>query len=178
MKKSLVMTILFMGSFGMMLFAQPKSSTGDLEKTRATVARAIVEADSSNWLSILNYYTSDVQYSDPMVQIEGIGMVGAFLRRYFIISPDLVTTIENETCADGLYTATWTMTGTFLGGPHAVKGVTIIKFRGTEAKVYYHHKEYADEEIRAIVKDLADLFQCFREDFMSPADQAEALSKG
>jgi hypothetical protein len=40
-------------------------------------------------------------------------MVTQFLGRLYGSSPDLVTTIEDETLVGGVYSATWTMVGSF-----------------------------------------------------------------
>jgi len=58
-----------------------------------------------------------IQYQDPIVTVEGIGMMTEFLARLFGSTPDLVTTVEDEICIDDIYAATWTMVGQFNGVP-------------------------------------------------------------
>jgi hypothetical protein len=66
-----------------------------------------------------------------------------FLARLYGSSPDHVTTIEDETLVGGVYSATWTMTGTFNGMvPYEAKGISIIKFRPWSREVYYWRVYY------------------------------------
>jgi hypothetical protein len=73
-----------------------------LERERLAVGRALIEVQSTNWTQILPYYTADIEYQDPVVTIEGIDTMTEFLGRMFANSPDLVTTVEDEICADGV----------------------------------------------------------------------------
>ena len=89
----------------------------------------MLEVQNVDWTTLLPYYTDDIEYHDPIVDIYGIDMMTQFLGRLFGSSPDLVTTIEDETLVGGVYSATWTMVGQFNGVPYDAKGISIIKFR-------------------------------------------------
>jgi hypothetical protein len=123
------------------------SSLGRLHRERLEVGRALIEAQSSNWQSILPYYTADIEYHDPVVDIYGIDMMTEFLGRLFTSSGDLVTTIEDETLLNGVYSASWTMVGQFNGVPYSAKGISIIKFRGLSKRVYYQRDYYSENDI-------------------------------
>jgi hypothetical protein len=73
------------------LIASAKSDSSHLNRLRAQVGRALVEADVNTWQMVLPYYTPDVEYSDPVVQIHGIDQMAQFLGQFFASSPDLVT---------------------------------------------------------------------------------------
>lgn len=123
------------------------NSLGRLHRDRLEVGRALIEAQSSNWQSILPYYTADIEYHDPVVDIYGIDMMAQFLGRLFGSSGDLVTTIEDETLLNGVYSASWTMAGQFNGVPYSAKGISIIKFRGLSKRVYYQRDYYSENDI-------------------------------
>ncbi len=101
-----------------------------------SVGRELIEVQSSNWPSTLPYYTDDIEYRDPNVKIQRIDLMSQFLGRLFANSPDLVTTVEDETCIDGIYTATWTMVGNFAGVPFEAAGMSIVKFPSKETNAY------------------------------------------
>jgi hypothetical protein len=123
------------------------SSLGRLHRERLEVGRALIEAQSSNWQAILPYYTADIEYHDPVVDIYGIDEMTEFLGRLFASSGDLVTTIEDETLLNGVYSASWTMVGQFNGVPYSAKGISIIKFRGLSKRVYYQRDYYSENDI-------------------------------
>lgn len=123
------------------------SGLGRLHRDRLEIGRALIEAQSSNWQSILPYYTADIEYHDPVVDIYGIDMMAQFLARLFTSSGDLVTTIEDETLLNGVYSASWTMAGQFNGVPYSAKGISIIKFRGLSRQVYYQRDYYSENDI-------------------------------
>lgn len=123
------------------------SSLGRLHRERLEVGRALIEAQSSNWQAILPYYTADIEYHDPVVDIYGIDMMTEFLGRLFASSGDLITTIEDETLLNGIYSASWTMVGQFNGVPYSAKGISIIKFRGLSKRVCYQRDYYSENDI-------------------------------
>jgi hypothetical protein len=123
------------------------TSLGRLHRERLEVGRTLIEAQSSNWQAILPYYTADIEYHDPVVDIYGIDMMTEFLGRLFTSSGDLVTTFEDETLLNGIYSASWTMVGQFNGVPYSAKGISIIKFRGLSKRVYYQRDYYSENDI-------------------------------
>ena len=110
------------------LMAGAESDSSRINRERKAVGRALIEIQSQNWPSVLQYYTDDIEYQDPIVTIQGIDMMTEFLARLFSSTPNLVTTIEDETCINGIYTATWTMVGSFDSVPYSARGMSIIKF--------------------------------------------------
>ena len=144
------------------LAASAESDNSWLNRARKRIGRELVEAQSTTWPSVLKYYTNDVQYNDPVVTIDGKDMVAEFLGRFFANSPDLITTVEDETCINGIYTATWTMEGSFGGLPYVAKGVSIIKFRGRRLKAYYQRDYYTEGDIMAGIPELAPVIEGFR----------------
>jgi hypothetical protein len=114
------------------------------------------------WTSLLQYYEDDIEYSDPIVTIQGIGTMTEFLGRLFASGPDLVTTVEGETCIDGIYTATWTMVGSLDGVPYSAKGMSIVKSRGRSLKAYYAKDYYSEGDIMAGIEGLNAAIAAFR----------------
>ncbi len=129
---------------------------------RMEIARALVEINAENWQSLLPYYTADIAYRDPIVEIDGIGTMTEFLGRLFSSSPDLVTTVEDESLINGVYTATWTMVGQFGGVPFSAKGMSIVKFRGWGTRVYYSRDYYTEGDIMANIPGLDEAVTGFR----------------
>jgi len=123
------------------------SGLGRLHRQRMEIGRALIEVQSTNWPSVLQYYANDIEYHDPIVDIYGLETMAEFLGRLFASSPDLVTTIEDETLIGNTYTATWTMVGQFSGVPYSAKGISIIKFRRWSRKVYYQRDYYSENDI-------------------------------
>lgn len=102
-----------------------ESDSNHINNVRKAIGRELIEVQSNNWADILPFYTDDIEYHDPIVTIKGINTMAQFLGR-FISPPDLVTTIEDETCINGIYTATWEMTGHFDSVPYTTKGMSVI----------------------------------------------------
>lgn len=139
-----------------------KSESSRLCKTQKEIGRALIEVQSNNWPYVLDYYTDDVEYHDPIVDVDGIGMMTQFLARLFGNSPDLVTTIEDESCIDGIYTATWIMVGQFAGVPFDARGMSIIKFRPKETQAYYQRDYYTEGDIMMNIPGLSEPTEAFR----------------
>jgi hypothetical protein len=135
---------------------------GRLYRERMEIGRALIEVQSTNWPSILPYYSDDIEYHDPIVDIYGIDLMTGFLGQLFGNSPDLVTTIEDETLINGVYTAAWTMVGQFSGVPYSAKGISIIKFRGRSAQVYYQRDYYSENDIMINIPGLDQAVIGFR----------------
>lgn len=135
---------------------------GRLYRERLEVGRALIEVQSTDWPSVLPYYTEDIEYHDPIVDIYGVDTMAEFLGRLFASSPDLVTTIEDETLLNGVYSASWTMVGQFSGVPYSAKGISIIKFRGRTARVYYQRDYYSENDIMINIPGLNEAAIGFR----------------
>ena len=144
------------------MMAGAESDSSRINRERKAIGRALVEVQSANWQSVLQYYTDDIEYQDPIVTIEGIVTMVEFLARLFGSSPGLVTTVEDEICINGLYTATWTMYGAFDGVPYEAKGMSILKFRPRETQVYYQKDYYTEGDIMVKITGLAEPTEAFR----------------
>jgi hypothetical protein len=142
--------------------AKAESDSSHINRVRKAIGRELIEVQSANWPNVLQYYTADVEYHDPIVTIHGIDMMAEFLARLFDSSPDLVTTIEDETCINGIYSAAWTMEGFFNGVPYSAKGMSIIKFRSKETQVYYQRDYYTEGDIMANIPGLDEAILGFR----------------
>lgn len=139
-----------------------ESDSSRINRTRQEIGRKLIEVQSTNWPSILQYYTDDIEYHDPIVDINGIEMMTAFLGQLFGSTPDLVTTIEDEICIDGIYTSSWIMEGYFNGVPYEAKGMSIIKFRPGETQAYYQRDYYTEGDIMASIPGLDEAIEGFR----------------
>lgn len=133
-----------------------------LYEQRLDVGRRLIEVQSSNWPSVLPFYTDDIEYHDPIVDICGIDMMAEFLGRLFTSSSNLVTTVEDETCVNGIYTCSWVMEGEFNGVPYTAPGMSIIKFADGEAVVYYQRDYYTESDIMKNIPGLDEAVLGFR----------------
>jgi len=144
------------------MMVSAESDMSRINRERKAIGRALLEVQATNWPSLLQYYTDDIEYNDPIVSIQGIDMMSEFLARLFTSSPDLVTTIEDETCVNGIYAASWTMTGYFNDVFYTAKGMSIIKFRPSETQVYYQRDYYTEGDIMINIPGLAEPTEAFR----------------
>ena len=134
-----------------------------LHQERLKIGRALLEVQAPNIAEILPYYTDDIEYHDPIVDIYGIEDMTAFLNQLIVgASPNLVTTVEDETLIDDIYSATWVMSGDFLGVPYQAKGISIFKFRPSSTQVYYQRDYYSEGDIMATIPGLDEAIGAFR----------------
>ena len=91
---------------------------------RLAVGRALIEVQAGNWPTIMPYYAEDIEYHDPIVDIFNKADMTEFLARLFTSSSNLITIVEDETCVNGVYMASWTMTGNFDTVPYTAKGMS------------------------------------------------------
>ena len=176
----------FTGTLGVLLCimllstaAVAESNSSRLNKDRLEVGRALIEVTLDNLNSIIPYYTDDIEYHDPIVDIYGIADMTEFLYRLFGSTPDLVTTVEDEIAIDGFYTATWTMKGTFVadpsdpvnsGVPYEAKGMSIIKFDEKSTDVYYQRDYYTEGDIMIAIPGLDQAACGFRFFYQAAVD--------
>ena len=133
-----------------------------LRPERLRVGRALVEINASNWQSLLPYYTDDYEYHDPIVDIYGFDTLVPFFARLFGSSPNLVTTVEDEMLVGNVYTATWTMDGSFNGVPYSARGMSILKFRKRSTQTYYSRDYYSEADVMATIPGLDEAVIGFR----------------
>ena len=95
-----------------------------------------------------------------------------FLARLFTSTPDLVTTIEEETCINGIYSVSWEMNGFFDAVPYTAKGMSIIKFRPKETQAYYQRDYYTEGDIMINIPGLDDAVEGFRTFYRCSVDPA------
>ncbi len=139
-----------------------ESDMSRINRERKEIGRALLEMQSDNWESLLQHYTYDIEYHDPIVSVNGIDMMSQFLARLFGSSPNLVTTIEDEICINDIYAASWTMDGYFNGVPYNAKGVSIFKFRSKSTMVYYQRDYYTEGDIMINIPGLDEPIEAFR----------------
>ena len=137
--------------------------SSQLHQERLEIGRALLEVQAPNVAEVLPYYTDDVEYHDPIVDIYGIQDMTAFLNQLIIgASPNLVTTVEDETLIDDIYSATWTMSGEFFEVPYQAKGISIFKFLPNSSQVYYQRDYYSEGDIMATIPGLDEAIGGFR----------------
>ncbi|MEE4286594.1 MAG: nuclear transport factor 2 family protein [Mariniphaga sp.] len=140
-----------------------KDDSTQLRQERLEIGRALLEVQAPNVAEILPYYTDDIEYHDPIVDIFGIQDMTAFLNQLIIgASPNLVTTVEDETLIDDIYSATWTMSGDFLDVPYQAKGISIFKFLPNSSQVYYQRDYYSEGDIMTTIPGLDEAIGGFR----------------
>ena len=135
---------------------------GKLRQDQLEIGRGMLEVQNVDWTTLLRYYADDIEYHDSIVDVYGIDMLTQFLARLYGSSPDLVTTIEDETLVGGVYSATWTMVGSFNGVPYEAKGMSIIKFRRWSREVYYWRDYYTEGDIMANAPGFDEAIAGFR----------------
>ena len=150
------------GMMLMPLVASAESNSSRLNKERLEVGRALLEVTYETLPSILPYYSDDIEYHDPIVDIYGIGDMTTFLFQLFGSTPDLITLVEDEITIGGVYTASWTMSGTFAAVPYEAKGMSIIKFRDKSTSVYYQRDYYTEGDIMVSIPGLDQAIGGFR----------------
>jgi hypothetical protein len=158
--------------------AAAESNSSRLNKERLEVGRALLEVTADNVAEIIPYYTDEIEYHDPIVDVYGIGEMTEFLYRLFGNTPDLITTVEDETAIDGIYMATWTMVGTFRvspdpavpGIPYEAKGMSIIKFEDKSTDVYYQRDYYTEGDIMVAIPGLDSVVCGFRSFYLAAVD--------
>jgi len=171
MKKLIPALGAFVGIALLSMAASAESNSSDLNKERLKVGRALIEVTLGNLDSIIPYYTDDIEYHDPIVDVYGIADMTEFLYRLFGSTPDLITTVEDEISIDGIYTSSWTMNGTFIadptdpansGVPYEAKGMSIVKFREKSTDVYYQRDYYTEGDIMIAIPGLDEAANGFR----------------
>ena len=158
--------------------ANAESNSSRLNKERLEVGRALIEVTSDNLASIIPYYADNIEYHDPIVDIDGIAEMTEFLYRLFGNTPDLITIVEDEVAIDDIYTATWTMKGTFKvspdpsvpGVPYEAKGMSIIKFNDKSTSVYYQRDYYTEGDIMVAIPGLDAVICGFRSFYLAAVD--------
>ncbi len=160
--KKLIQSIALIAGIVMILPAPADAGRPQLRQERLEVGRALLEVQFANVDQVLPYYTDDIEYHDPIVDIYGIEQMTGFLYRLLGASPDLVTTIEDETLRGDTYSATWVMSGSFLSVPYEAKGISIFKFRPKSAMVYYQRDYYSEGDIMATIPGLDQAILGFR----------------
>ena len=142
---------------------------GKLHQQRLEVGRALLEVQFSNVAEVLPYYTDDIEYHDPIVDIYGIEQMTGFLYR-LLGAGNLLTIIEDETLVGDIYSATWTMSGDFVGIPYEAKGISSFKFRPRSAMVYYQRDYYSEGDIMATIPGLDLAIDGFRSYYRCAVD--------
>jgi hypothetical protein len=152
--KKFIPAFILLASIVMILPAPAHAGRPQLYQQRLEVGRALLEVQSANVAEVLPYYTEDIEYHDPIVDIYGIEQMTVFLYQLLGSSPDLVTIIKDETLVGDIYSATWIMSGQFLGVRYEAEGISIFKFRHQSAMVYYQRDYYSEGDIMATIPGL------------------------
>jgi len=178
-KKLIQTAAVLLGITLLPLTASTESNSSDLNKERLKVGRALIEVTLDNLASIIPYYTDDIEYHDPIVDVYGIEDMTEFLYRLFSSTPDLITIVEDEIAIDGIYTSSWTMNGIFIadptdpvnsGVPYEAKGMSIIKFRERSTQVYYQRDYYTEGDIMIAIPGLDQAVGGFRLFYLCAVD--------
>ena len=133
-----------------------------LRQDRLEIGRGMLEVQNTDWTTLLRYYADDIEYHDSIVDVYGLDNLTQFLGRLYGSSPNLVTTIEDETLVDDVYSATWTMVGSFNGVPYEAKGISIIKFHRWSREVYYWRDYYSEGDIMVNIPGFDEAIMGFR----------------
>jgi hypothetical protein len=66
-----------------------------LHRDRLEVARALLEVQYANWPYVIPFYTEDIEYHDPIVDIYGIDMMAQF-REIYVFLVLLYSNLQGE----------------------------------------------------------------------------------
>ncbi len=160
MKKFVLASVLLV-SILTLLPVQLYAGQPQLYQERLEVGRALLEVQFANVEEVLPYYTDDIEYHDPVVDIYGIGDMTGFLYR-LLGAGNLVTIVEDEILVGDTYSATWTMYGDFFTVPYEAKGISIFKFERKSSMVYYQRDYYSEGDIMATIPGLDEAIGGFR----------------
>lgn len=138
------------------------SSPEQLRRSQLKVGRQLVEINAGNYMEVFPYLAGDYEYHDPIVDIYTPDTMAEFLGRLFAGSSDLYTTVEDETLVDGVYMATWTMSGEFNGAPFSAPGMSIVKFVDGTLQTYYSRDYYTEGDVMLGVTELQPAVAGFR----------------
>lgn len=138
------------------------SSQNSISNGQLEVGRQLVEINAENWTNVIPYLESNYEYHDPIVNIFGPDTMAMFLGRLFSGSSDLYTIVEEETIADDIYMATWTMSGEFNGAPFNAPGMSIVKFVKGTTQTYYSRDYYTEGDVMLGVPELSEAVIGFR----------------
>ena len=159
--------------------ASAKSNSSNLNKERLEVGRELLEVTIDQLPEVIPYYTDDIEYHDPAVDIYGIDDMKDFLYRLFGNTPDLITTVEDEIAIDDKYMATWTMVGTYYvmqedgtleGIEYEAKGMSVIKFNTKTTDDWYQRDYYTEGDIMAAIPGLDQAIFGFRLFYLCSVD--------
>ena len=67
----------FMMLMPLMAFAESDSS--HINKVRKEIGRQLIQVQANSWPNVLQYYTDDIEYHDPIVTVNGISVMTEFL---------------------------------------------------------------------------------------------------
>ncbi|TRX72303.1 nuclear transport factor 2 family protein [Carboxylicivirga sp. M1479] len=137
-----------------------------LHEKRLDVGEALLVVTRGGVDEIMPYYSYDIDYQDPIVEIDGKKDMKEFL--YRIIEGDgmdLTTTVLDETLIDDTYCATWVMEGLFNGIPYYAHGISIFKFKPYSHQVYYQRDYYSEGDIMATIEGMDQMMFFFREQY-------------
>jgi len=136
--------------------ALAECTQGTSEADRIATAQAILQADASNYASVINYWADDIEYKDPFLTNIGRQEMQDYLDGYYSGSiygwpDDRVVTVKDElakTYPDGsmTYLATIQWTGTSPVGFYFQTGMSIMKFRPDEGCPYYHRDYWSEAD--------------------------------
>ena len=149
--KKIIQTLLLLAGIAMILPIQAYAGRPQLYQERLEVGRALLEVQIANVDEVLPHYAEDIEYHDPIVDIYGIEDMTDFLYQ-LLGAGNLLTVIEDETLIGNTYSATWTMSGDFIGVPYEAKGISIFKFRRKSSMVYYQRDYYSEGDIMATIQ--------------------------
>jgi hypothetical protein len=145
-------------------------SQDQINSDQLEVGRQLVEINAENWTNVLPYLESNYEYHDPIVNIYGPDTMSTFLGQLFAGSSDLYTIVEDETIADDIYMATWTMSGEFNGAPFSAPGMSIVKFVEGTTQTYYSRDYYTEGDVMLGIPELAEAVLGFRSYYRCAVD--------
>ena len=145
-------------------------SLDQIGSDQLVVGRQLVEINAGNYTDVLQYFASNYEYHDPIVNIFTADTMAMFLDSLFSVSSELYTIVEDETVVDDIYMATWTMSGEFGGTPFSAPGMSIVKFVEGTTQTYFSRDYYTEGDIMVGVPELRDAVLGFRHFYRSAVD--------
>jgi hypothetical protein len=155
-------------------------SERSLDESRLVNARRALMVRPGDLASIATVYCRDVTYRDPVLSLRGVEQVVSFLDHLLRQSLDHELVIVDEVHGAEAYSATWVMTGAFLGFPYEAPGMSMCRFRPGQDRIGYQRNYYSEGDLWANVPSqrgtVAALRRFFAETVLSPPALPDAFS--
>ena len=146
-----------------------------LGQSRLVNVRRVLTVRPTDVGDIAMVYCKDVTYRDPVLSLHGVEQVVSFLDHLLRQSLDHELVIIDEVHGADAYSATWVMTGAFLGFPYEAPGMSLFRFRPGQDRICYQRNYYSEGDLWANVPSQRATVAAFRRFFAETVVAPPAL---